>query len=93
MDEKLGNITQALEKEVYQDEQFVQCYLLLDSTIQLVRRTTGHAYSYMEYISLHQHVITRTAVTISYQTIEFKSFIITHLEPLLKLPYDLGREL
>ena len=34
LDTKLGNITQALEREVFQVGQFVQLYLQLDSVIQ-----------------------------------------------------------
>ena len=36
LDTKLGNITQALEREVFQVGQFVQLYLQLDSMIQAV---------------------------------------------------------
>ena len=38
---KLGNITQSLEKEVFQVGQFLQLYLQLDCTIQAIRRTVG----------------------------------------------------
>ena len=36
-DVKLGDITQVLEKEVFQARQFVQLYLQLDSIIQAIR--------------------------------------------------------
>ena len=36
LDTKLGNITQALEREVFQVGYFVQLYLQLDSVIQAV---------------------------------------------------------
>ena len=39
LDVTLGNITQALEKEVFQVGQFVQLSLHLDSIIQAIRRT------------------------------------------------------
>ena len=35
---KLGNITQALGKEVFQVEQFVQLYLQLGSIMQVIRK-------------------------------------------------------
>ena len=39
LDSKIGNITQALEREVFQVSQFIQLYLQLDSVIQAIRRT------------------------------------------------------
>ena len=50
VDTKLGNITQALEREVFQVGQFVQLYLQLDSVIQAVRRTIWQAGSYLNHI-------------------------------------------
>ena len=47
MDVKLGNITQALEKEVFQVGQFLQLYLQLDSIIEAIRRTVWQANSYV----------------------------------------------
>ena len=41
LDVKLSNITQALEKEVFQVGKFVQLYLQLDSIIQAIRRQFG----------------------------------------------------
>ena len=43
LDVKLGNITQTLEKEVFQVEQFVQLYLQLDSIMQAIRGTVWQA--------------------------------------------------
>ena len=52
LDVKLGNITQALEKEVFQVGQFVQLYLQLDSIIQAIRTTVYTANSYVEHVQL-----------------------------------------
>ena len=50
LDTKHGNITQALEGEVFQVGQFVQLYLQLDSVIQAVRRTIWQAGNYLDHI-------------------------------------------
>ena len=48
---KLGNMTQALEHEVFQVGH-VQLYLQWDTIIQIVRCTIWEANSYMEHIQL-----------------------------------------
>ena len=57
LDTKLGNITQALEREVFQVGQFVQLYLQLDSVIQAVRRTIWQASSYLDHIQLQLNML------------------------------------
>ena len=52
LDSKIGNITQALEREFSQVCQFIQLFLQLDSVIQAIRRTIWHAGTYMEHIQL-----------------------------------------
>ena len=42
LDAKLGNITHALEKEVFQAGQFVHFYLRLDSIIQAITSAIVH---------------------------------------------------
>ena len=56
LDVKLGNITQALEKEVFQVGQFVQLYLQLDSIIQDTR-TVQQVNSYMEHVQLQLNML------------------------------------
>ena len=56
-DTKLGNITQALEREVFQVGQFVQLYLQLDPVIQAVRRTIWQAGSYLDHIQLQLNML------------------------------------
>ena len=51
LDVKLGDIIQALEKVVFQSEQFVHLYLQLDSFMQAIRRTVLQANSYVEHYS------------------------------------------
>ena len=52
LDSKIGNITQALEREVFQVSQFFQLYLQLDSVIQAIR-TIWWAASFMEHIYIY----------------------------------------
>ena len=52
LDSKIDDITQALEREVFQVSQFIQLYLQLDSVIQAIRRTIWWAGTYMEHIQL-----------------------------------------
>ena len=51
LDSKIGNITQSLEREVFQVSQFIQLYLQLDSVIQAIR-TIWQAGTYKEHIQL-----------------------------------------
>ena len=53
---KLGNITQALEKEVFQCGQLVQLYLQLDPIIQAIR-TVWQASSYVEHAKLQLNML------------------------------------
>ena len=57
LDVKLGNITQALEKEVFQVGQSLQLYLQLDSIIQAIRRTVWQANSYVEHVQLQLNML------------------------------------
>ena len=57
LDSKIGNITQALEREVFQVSQFIQLYLQLDSVIQAIRRTIWQTVTYMEHIQLQLNML------------------------------------
>ena len=57
LDSKIGNITQALEREVFQVSQFIQLYVQLDSVIQAVRRTIWWAGTYMKHIQLQLNML------------------------------------
>ena len=57
MDVKLGNITHALEKEVFQVGQFVQLYLQLDSFTHVIRRTVWQANSYLQHEQLQLNIL------------------------------------
>ena len=57
LDSKIGNITQALERDVFQVSQFIQLYLQSDSVIQAIRRTIWWAGSYMEHIQLQLNML------------------------------------
>ena len=57
LDTKLGNITQAHEREVFYIGQFAQVYLQLDSVIQAVRRTIWQAGSYLDHIQLQLNML------------------------------------
>ena len=52
LDVKLGNITHALDKEVFQVGQFVELYFQLGSIKQVIRRTVWQANSYGELVQL-----------------------------------------
>ena len=56
LDSKIGNITQALEREIFQVSQFIQLYLQLDSVIQAIR-TIWQAGTYMEHIQLQVNML------------------------------------
>ena len=51
---KFGNITQALEKEVLQDGQFVQLYSQLDSIIKTIGRTVWQTNFYVKHVHLQK---------------------------------------
>ena len=57
LDIKLGNITQALEKVVFQVGQFIQLYLQLDSIIQAIRRTVWQVNSYVKHVQLQFNML------------------------------------
>ena len=57
LDVKLGNITQAIEKEVLQVGHFVEIYLQLDSIIQAIRRTVWQANFYVEHVQLQLNML------------------------------------
>ena len=57
LDVKLSNITQALEKEVFQVGQLIQLYLQLNSIIQAIRRPVGQANSYVEHVQLQLNML------------------------------------
>ena len=89
---KLKNITQDLEREVFQVGQLVQLYLQLDAIIQTARRTIGQANAYMEHLQLQLNMLSLghlspsiiTPRTLKGLLIEIES----HLPPFLELPYD-----
>ena len=81
MDVKLGNITQALEKEVFQVEQFVQLYLQLDSIIQEIRRTVWQANSYIGACTVTiKHALPGTLFIISHYPKKLEGFSIRNGE-------------
>ena len=92
LDTKLGNITQALEREVFKVGQFVQLYLQLESVIQAVRRTIWQAGSYLDHIQLqlnmlplgHPSPLVITPRGLKKLLTEIKG----HLPEFLSLPYD-----
>ena len=92
MDTKLGNITQALEREVFQVGQFVQLYLQLDSVIQAVRRTIWQAGSYPDHIQLQLNMLSLGHLSPSVITPRGLKKLLTeikrHLPEFLSLPYD-----
>ena len=92
LDVKLGNITQALEKEVFQVGQFVKLYLYLDSIKQAIRRTFWHAKSYMEPVQLQLNMLSVGHLSPSVITPRgLKGLLLeieNHLPVYLKLPYD-----
>ena len=57
LDVKLGNITQALEKGVFQVGQYVQLYFQLGSVMQAVRRTVWQADSYVEHVQIQLYML------------------------------------
>ena len=57
LDSKIGNITQALEREVFQVSQLIQLYLQLDSVICAIRRTIWQDGTYMEHIQLQLNML------------------------------------
>ena len=97
LDVKFGNITQALEKEVFQVEQFVQLYLQLDSIIQAIRRTVWQANSYVEHEKLQLNMLSLGHLSPSVITpSSMKSLLLeieNHLPQYLKLWYDPKGEL
>ena len=57
LDSKIGNITQALERQVFQVSQFIQLYVSLDSVIQAIRRTIWQADTYVQHIQLQLNIL------------------------------------
>ena len=92
MDVKLDNITQVLEKEVFQVGQFVQLYLQLDSIIQVIRRTVWQANSYVEHVQLQLNMLSLGHISPSVITPRsVKGLLLeieNHLLQYLKLPYE-----
>ena len=73
LDSKIGNITQALEREFFQVSQFIQLYLQLDSVIQAIRRTIWWGwYLYGTCTVKIKHVIFRSSFTCSYNPKRFE---------------------
>ena len=92
LDTKLDNITQALEREVFQVGQFVQLYLELDSVIQAVKRTIWQAGSYLDHILLQLNMLSLGHLSSSVITPRGLKKLLTeikgHLPKFLSLPYD-----
>ena len=92
LDTKLGNITQALEREVFQVGQFVQLSFQLDSVIQAVRRTIWQAGSYLDHIQLQLNMLSLGHLSPSAITPRGLKKLLTeikgHLPEFLSLPYD-----
>ena len=80
LDVKLGNITQALEKEVFQVGQFVQLYLQLDSIIQAIRRSLASKFLCGACTVTIKHALTGTPFTISHYPKKFEGFAIRNRE-------------
>ena len=97
LDNKLENITRALENEVFQMGQFVQLYLQLDSIIQVVRNTIWQAKAYMEHIQLQLNMLSLGHLSPSVISPKnLKDLLIeieSHLPTFLQLPYDPRREI
>ena len=72
LDYKIGNITQALEREIFQVCQFLQLNLPLYSVIQAIRRTIWQAGTYMEHTVTIKHLIFRSPFTCSYKPKRFE---------------------
>ena len=91
LDSKIGNITQALEREVFQVSQFIQLYLQLDYVIQAIR-TIWRAGTYMEHIQLQLNMLSlghlSPAVITPRSLKKLLTEIESHLPEFLKLPYD-----
>ena len=92
LDSKIGNIIQALEREVFQVSQFIQLYLQLDSVIQAIRRTIWQTGTYMEHIQLQFNMLSlchlSPAVIMPRGLKKLLIEIESHLTEFLKLPYD-----
>ena len=91
-DVKLGNITQALEKEVSQVRKFVQLYIELDAIIQALRKTVSQDNSYMEHVWLQLSMLSLGNLSLSIIIPRrLKDLILeieNHLPQYLKLQYD-----
>ena len=91
-DVKLCNITQALEKQVFQVGQFLQLYLQLDSITQAIRRIVWQANPFMEHVQLQLNVLSLGHLSQSVITQRsLKGLLVqieNHLPQYLKLPYD-----
>ena len=95
LDAKIGNITQAWDKKVFQVGQF---YLQLDSIIQAISRTFCKSNSYVEHVQLQLNMLSLGHLSPSVITPrKFKKGLLleieNHLPEYLKLPYDQKGEL
>ena len=79
--ERIYNVSQILEEQVVQLEEFVQLHLQLDLIIQETKRTVNNAQMYMEYLQLHMNMLSLghlspsviTAQSLERLSIEMKS--------------------
>ena len=96
VDVKLGNITQALEKEGFHVGQFVQLYLQFDSIVQAIRRTVWQPNSYVKHVQLQLHMLSLEHLSQSVITPRsLKGLLLeinNYLPEYLKLLYDLKGE-
>ena len=95
--ERIYNVSQILEKQVVQLEEFKQLYLQLDLIIEDAKRTVNNAQMYMEHLQLQLNMLSLGDLSPSVITIqslkrlllEMKSKLPHHLT----LPNDPDREL
>ena len=57
LDVKVGNITQTIEKEVFQARKFVHLYLQLESITQVIRRTVWQTNLHLEHVQLQLNML------------------------------------
>ena len=55
--ERIYNVSQILEKQVIQLEEFVQLYLQLDLIIEEAKRTVNNSQTYMEHLLLQLNML------------------------------------
>ena len=80
MDVKFCNITQAIEKEVFQVGKFVQLYLQLDCIMQAIRRIVWQANSYVEHVQLQLNMFSLRHLSPSVITLRSWNYLLLEIE-------------